>query len=64
MIATLLLVWMVNPWVDVPEALSNVVTVAFWVLAIALVVVGNAAARARVAVARRRSGDVRPWRVN
>jgi thiosulfate dehydrogenase [quinone] large subunit len=38
-IATLLLVWMVNPWVEVPEGLSTVVTVAFWVLAIALVVV-------------------------
>jgi thiosulfate dehydrogenase [quinone] large subunit len=38
-IATLLLVWMVNPWVAVPESLSLIVTVAFWVLAIALVVV-------------------------
>jgi len=29
----------VNPWVAVPESLSLIVTVAFWVLAIALVVV-------------------------
>ena len=38
-VATLLLVWMVNPWVVVPEGLNTIVTVAFWVLAIALVVV-------------------------
>jgi thiosulfate dehydrogenase (quinone) large subunit len=38
-IATLLLVWMVNPWVAVPEGLSQIVTIAFWALAIALVVV-------------------------
>ena len=38
-VATLLLVWMVNPWVAVPEGLSTIVTVGFWVLAIALVVV-------------------------
>src|SRR5690349_1089553 len=38
-VATLLLVWMVNPWVEVPEGLSAIVTVAFWILAIALVVV-------------------------
>jgi thiosulfate dehydrogenase [quinone] large subunit len=30
---------MVNPWVAVPEGLSTIVTVGFWVLAIALVVV-------------------------
>ena len=38
-IATLLLVWMVNPWVAVPEGLNQIVTIAFWVSAIALVVV-------------------------
>ena len=38
-VATVLLVWMVNPWVEVPESLSQIVTIAFWVLAIALVVV-------------------------
>ena len=37
-LATLLLLWMVNPWVAVPDSLSQAVTVAFWVLAIALVV--------------------------
>lgn len=37
-IAAVLLAWMVNPWIEVPEAISPVVTVAFWVLAIALVV--------------------------
>ena len=38
-IATLLLVWMVNPWFAVPEGLNQIVTIAFWVSAIALVVV-------------------------
>ena len=38
-VATVLLVWMVNPWVAVPEGLNQIVTIAFWVLAIALVVV-------------------------
>ena len=38
-VATILLLWMVNPWIEVPAALSPIVTVAFWVLAIALVVV-------------------------
>ena len=38
-VATVLLVWMVNPWVAVPESLSQIVTIAFWVLAIALVIV-------------------------
>ncbi len=37
-VATLLLFWMVNPWVDVPEGLQPIVTIAFWVLAVALVV--------------------------
>jgi thiosulfate dehydrogenase [quinone] large subunit len=38
-VATLLLFWMVNPWVEVPDGLQSIVTVAFWILAIALVVV-------------------------
>lgn len=38
-IATILLIWMVNPWVSVPDSLSGIVTPAFWVLAIVLVVV-------------------------
>ena len=38
-VATIPLLWMVNPWIEVPAALSPIVTVAFWVLAIALVVV-------------------------
>jgi thiosulfate dehydrogenase [quinone] large subunit len=37
-LATLLLFWMVNPWVAVPDALDSIVTVAFWVLAVGLVV--------------------------
>ena len=38
-VATLLLFWMVNPWVAVPDGLQPIVTVAFWILAIALVVI-------------------------
>lgn len=38
-VATILLIWMVNPWVAVPDALSTVVQWAFWILAIALVVI-------------------------
>jgi thiosulfate dehydrogenase [quinone] large subunit len=38
-VATLLLFWMVNPWVDVPAGLSSIVTTAFWALAVALVIV-------------------------
>lgn len=38
-IATILLVWMVNPWVSVPDGLSSIVTWAFWILSIVLVVV-------------------------
>src|SRR5215468_2014627 len=38
-VATLLLFWMVNPWVDVPSGLSPIVTAAFWILAIALIIV-------------------------
>ena len=37
-VATILLVWMVNPWVTVPDSLSQVVTGAFWILAIVLVI--------------------------
>jgi thiosulfate dehydrogenase [quinone] large subunit len=37
--ATILLLWMVNPWVSVPDSLSAIVTPAFWILSIALVVV-------------------------
>jgi thiosulfate dehydrogenase [quinone] large subunit len=38
-VATILLVWMVNPWVTVPDGLSSVVTWAFWILSIALFVI-------------------------
>jgi thiosulfate dehydrogenase (quinone) large subunit len=38
-VATILLLWMVNPWIEVPAVLGQVVTVAFWALAVALVVV-------------------------
>ena len=38
-VATILLVWMVNPWVAVPDSLSTIVQWAFWILAIALVVI-------------------------
>ena len=38
-IATLLLFWMVNPWVAVPDGLSSIVQWTFWILAIALVAV-------------------------
>jgi thiosulfate dehydrogenase (quinone) large subunit len=44
-IATALLVWMVNPWVTVQDSIQPIVTVAFWVLAIALVVALYLAAR-------------------
>lgn len=38
-IAVLLLVWLTNPWFTVEGDLRGIVTVAFWILAIALVVV-------------------------
>ncbi len=38
-VATLLLMWLVNPWFEVGGDLRTIVTVAFWILAIALVVV-------------------------
>jgi thiosulfate dehydrogenase [quinone] large subunit len=37
-VATILLVWMVNPWVGVPDGLSGIVTPVFWILAILLVI--------------------------
>jgi thiosulfate dehydrogenase [quinone] large subunit len=37
-VATILLVWMVNPWVAVPDGLAAIVQWAFWILAVALVV--------------------------
>jgi thiosulfate dehydrogenase (quinone) large subunit len=38
-VATALLFWMVNPWVSVPAEIGGLVTAAFWVLSIALLVV-------------------------
>jgi thiosulfate dehydrogenase [quinone] large subunit len=38
-VATLLLFWMANPWVAVPEDITQYVTIAFWVASIALLVV-------------------------
>jgi thiosulfate dehydrogenase [quinone] large subunit len=38
-VAVLLLVWLVNPWFQVEGDLRGIVTIAFWILAIALVVV-------------------------
>ncbi len=38
-IATILLFWLVNPWLSVPDSLSPAVTVGFWVFALALLVV-------------------------
>jgi thiosulfate dehydrogenase [quinone] large subunit len=38
-VATLLLFWLANPWVEVPEGISQFVTVAFWVASIALLIV-------------------------
>jgi thiosulfate dehydrogenase [quinone] large subunit len=38
-VATILLAWMVNPWVAVPDGLSGIVTWGFWILSIVLVVV-------------------------
>lgn len=52
-VATVLLVWMVNPWVSVPDSLTPIVTLAFWVLAFVLVVVLYLDARQDP-----RSGDV------
>jgi thiosulfate dehydrogenase [quinone] large subunit len=37
-VATILLLWMVNPWVNVPDSLSQLVTGTFWILAIVLVI--------------------------
>ncbi len=38
-VATILIAWLVNPWVSVPDSLSGIVTWAFWILAVALFVV-------------------------
>jgi thiosulfate dehydrogenase (quinone) large subunit len=38
-VAALLLLWMVNPWVAVPDGISQLVTIGFWVASIALVIV-------------------------
>jgi thiosulfate dehydrogenase (quinone) large subunit len=38
-VAALLLLWMVNPWVSVPDGISQLVTIGFWVASIALVIV-------------------------
>jgi thiosulfate dehydrogenase [quinone] large subunit len=38
-VAVLLLVWLTNPWFTVEGDLRGIVTIAFWILAIALVVV-------------------------
>ncbi len=38
-VAAVLLLWMVNPWVAVPDGIAPLVTVLFWIAAIALLVV-------------------------
>jgi thiosulfate dehydrogenase (quinone) large subunit len=38
-VAAVLLAWMYNPWLSVPEGIRPIVTVAFWIAAIALLVV-------------------------
>jgi thiosulfate dehydrogenase [quinone] large subunit len=38
-VAALLLLWMVNPWIAVPDGIRQLVTVAFWISSIALVIV-------------------------
>src|SRR5690349_24956438 len=38
-VAVLLLIWLTNPWFKVEGDLRGIVTIAFWILAIALVVV-------------------------
>ncbi|HEY3524151.1 MAG TPA: DoxX family membrane protein [Candidatus Limnocylindrales bacterium] len=45
-VATLLLLWLVNPWFVVPDTVRPIVTVAFWAAAIALSVVLYLEARA------------------
>jgi thiosulfate dehydrogenase (quinone) large subunit len=44
--AALVLLWMVNPWVGVPEGIRPIVSLVFWGLAIALLVVLYLSARA------------------
>jgi len=38
-VAAVLIFWLVNPWFAVPDGLVAIVTAAFWILAIALVIV-------------------------
>jgi thiosulfate dehydrogenase (quinone) large subunit len=38
-VATVMLLWLVNPWVAVPEGLNQYVTIAFWIASIALLIV-------------------------
>ena len=38
-VAAVLLLWMANPWVSVPDGIAQFVTIAFWVASIALVIV-------------------------
>ena len=45
-VAALLIFWLVNPWIAVPEGLSPIVTAAFWILAVALVIILYLEARA------------------
>jgi thiosulfate dehydrogenase [quinone] large subunit len=52
-VATVLLFWMSNPWVTVPEGIRPIVTVIFWIAAIALLVLLYLTARAE-----RDSGEV------
>ncbi len=44
-VAAVLLLWMANPWVSVPDGISQFVTIAFWVASIALVIVLYSEAR-------------------
>ena len=37
-VATVMLLWLVNPWVAVPEGLNQYVTIAFWIASIALLI--------------------------
>jgi thiosulfate dehydrogenase [quinone] large subunit len=38
-VAAVLLLWMVNPWVAVPDSLAAIIPVVFWIVSIALVVI-------------------------
>jgi thiosulfate dehydrogenase [quinone] large subunit len=37
-LAAVVLLWLVNPWIEVPQGIRPIVTVAFWALAIALLI--------------------------